>query len=85
MPAVEGKKLTAVTILTGKEASTNVKVGVYNEDGTAAVAGGTAIQLNKQNTEFSWTLTGTEVNTHYQLRVTSSHNAQLQKLVLVYE
>ena len=85
MPAVEGKKLTSVTILTGKGASTSVKVGVYNEAGTAAVAGGTAIQLDKKNTEFSWTLTDTEVNTHYQLRVTSSHNAQLQKLVLVYE
>jgi hypothetical protein len=85
MPAVEGKKLTSVTILTGKGASMKVNVGVYNEAGTAAVTGGTAIVLNKQNAEFSWTLTGTEVNTHYQLRVTSAHNAQLQKLVLVYE
>ena len=85
MPAIEGKKLTSVTILTGKQASTSVKVGVYNEAGTAAVSGGTAMTLNKQNAEFTWTLTGTEVNTHYQLRVTSAHNAQLQKLTLVYE
>lgn len=85
MPAIEGKKLTKVTILTGKSASTNVKVGVYNEAGNAAVSGGTAIQLNKQNAEFSWTLSDTANNTKYQLRVTSSHNAQLQKLTLVYE
>lgn len=28
---------------------------------------------------------GTENNTHYQLRVCSNHNAQLQKLTLIYE
>ena len=85
MPVVEGKKLTSVTILTGKNASTKVNVGVYTEDGKTAVDGGKSIVLNKQNAEFSWTLTNTEINTHYQLRVTSAHNAQLQKLTLVYE
>ena len=85
MPAVEGKKLTSVTILTGVGASTKVNVGVYDENGTAPVAGGEAIVLNAQDAEFSWTLTGTEVNTHYQLRVTSAHNAQFQKLTLIYE
>ena len=85
MPAVAGKKLTKVTILTGKNASVNVMVGVYNEAGTAAVAGGEAIKLATQNAEFSWNLTGTEAGAKYQLRVTSAHNAQFQKLVLVYE
>lgn len=85
MPAVEGKKLTKVTILTGKNASTSVKVGVYNEAGTSAVSGGTAKTLGTKNAEFAWTLTGTANNTKYQLRVTSAHNAQLQKLTLVYE
>ena len=85
MPAVEGKKLTKVTILTGKGASTKVNMGVYNEAGTSAVSGGTAKTLSAQNSEFSWTLTGTANNTKYQLRVTSEHNAQLQKLTLVYE
>ncbi len=85
MPALEGKKLTSVHILTGVGASTSVNVGVYDENGTAPVAGGEAIVLDKQNAEFSWTLTGTEVNTHYQLRVTSAHNAQLQTLTLIYE
>ena len=85
MPAVEGKKLTQVHILTGKNASTSVMVGVYNEDGTAAVKGGEDIRLNEKNGEFSWILTETEVNTHYQLRVTSAHNAQFQTLKCVYE
>lgn len=85
MPAVEGKRLTSVTILTGKNASTNVKVGVYTEDGKTAVDGGESIMLNKQNAEFNWTLTNTEVNTHYQLRVTSAYNAQLQQLTLIYK
>lgn len=85
MPAVPGKKLTSVTILTGKGASKSVQVGVYTADGKAAVSGGAAKTLNAQDAEFTWTLTGTEVNTHYQLRVTSGHNAQLQTLTLIYE
>ena len=85
MPAVEGKKLTSVKILTGVGASTKVNVGVYDENGTAAVSGGDAKVLDAQDAEFTWTLSGTEVNTHYQLRVTSAHNAQLQKLTLIYE
>ena len=62
-----------------------MNVGIYKEDGSEAVGGGDAKVLNAQNSEFSWTLTGTENNTHYQLRVCSDHNAQLQKLTLVYE
>ena len=85
LPAIEGKKLTKVTILTGKGASTSVKVGVYDETGTTEVSGGEAMQLNATNSEFSWNLSGTAENTHYQLRVTSKHNAQLQTLTLKYE
>lgn len=83
-PAVDGKKLTKVTILTGKNCSTSVKVGVYNESGDAVVSGGDAKQFAK-NTEFIWNLSGTEVGKRYQLRVTSAHNAQLQTLTLQYE
>lgn len=85
MPAVDGKKLSKVTILTGKNASVSVKVGVYNAEGTTAVTGGSAITLSAKDAEFSWTLTDTEVGAQYQLRVTSAHNAQLQKLTLIYE
>ncbi|MBQ7811311.1 MAG: BACON domain-containing protein [Bacteroidales bacterium] len=85
MPAVEGKKLAKVIILTGKNASVKVQVGVYNADGTSAVEGGEAKTLSEKNAEFSYTLTGTDVNTNYQFRVVSAHNAQFQKLTLVYE
>lgn len=85
MPAVNGMKLTSVTILTGKGASTSVSVGVYNEEGTKAVSGGEAKVLNAKDAEFSWSLTGTEEGARYQLRVTSANNAQLQKLTLRYE
>ena len=85
MPSVEGRKLTSVTILTGAGASVSVNVGVFNAEGTAAVTGGEAMVLNAKGAEFSWTLTGTEVGARYQLRVTSAHNAQFQKLTLKYE
>ena len=85
MPAIEGKKLTSVKILTGIGASKNVSVGVYDANGEEAVAGGEAIVLAEQAGEFSWTLTGTEVNTHYQFRITNAYNAQLQTLTLIYE
>ena len=85
MPAIEGKSLTSVTILTGKGASTKVEVGVYKADGSAAVKGGEKILLNAQNSDFSWSLSETTPNTHYQLRVCSKHNAQFQKLTLKYQ
>lgn len=85
MPAVEGKSLSKVTILTGKSASVKVSVGVYDAAGTAAVSGGSEIILNAKDTEFSWTLAGTAANTSYQLRVCNANNAQLQKLTLIYE
>ena len=84
-PSVEGKALKSVTILTGKNASVSVNVGVYKEDGSAAVAGGEARVLNAKNTEFTYNLTGTEAGARYQFRVTSAHNAQFQKLTLKYE
>jgi hypothetical protein len=85
MPSVEGRRLTSVTILTGKSASVKVNVGVFNEGGTAAVVGGEAKVLDAQDAEFTWTLTGTEVEARYQLRITTDNNAQLQKLTLKYE
>ena len=62
-----------------------MQVGVYDAEGTAAVAGGEAKTLSEKNAEFAYTLTNTEVNTNYQFRVVSAHNAQFQKLTLVYE
>lgn len=85
LPAVSGKKLTNVTILTGKGASTKVQVGVYNADGSSVVAGGEVMTLSAQNEEFTWEVTGAEAGANCQLRVVSAHNAQLQKLTLIYE
>ena len=65
-------------------ASTSVEVGVYTTE-DVVVSGGADIKLNQQNAEFSWNLAGTASNTAYRLKVTSKHNAQFQKLTLVYE
>ena len=85
MPAVAKKSLKKVTILTGKSASTKVQVGVYDAEGKSIIDGGAIKTLNSQDDEFSWELSGTTANTPYQLRVCSAHNAQFQKLTLVYE
>ena len=85
MPSIERRKLTSVTILTGKNSSVSVNVGVFNAEGSAAVSGGESKVLSAKDSEFSWNLTGTEVGARYQLRVTSAHNAQFQKLTLKYE
>lgn len=85
LPSVQDKRLSKITILTGKNASTSVMVGVYDEAGNEAVSGGEAIKLAEKNAEFSWTLANTEDGAKYQLRVCSKHNAQLQTLTLLYE
>lgn len=85
LPSVQDKRLSKITILTGKNASTSVMVGVYDEAGNEAVSGGEAIKLAEKNAEFSWTLANTEDGAKYQLRVCSEHNAQLQTLTLLYE
>lgn len=84
LPAVVDKRLQSVKILTGTGASTLVQVAVYDENGVQVVSGGEAKTLNAQGAEFSWALTGTDVNTRYQLRVVSAHNAQLQTLTCTY-
>ena len=85
MPAIEGKKLTQVRILTGKNASVRVTVGVYDAEGKAAVKGGEDKLLDTKNAEFGWALTESTNGTAYQLRVTNDNNAQFQKLTCVYE
>lgn len=83
-PAVADYKLKSITILTGANASTQVQVGVKDAAGNF-VGGGDAITLNAKATEFTYNLSGTAANTAYRLQVVSAHNAQAQKLVLVYE
>ena len=85
MPAIEGKKLTQVRILTGKNISVKVTVGVYDAEGKAAVKGGEDKLLDAKDAEFGWVLTESAANTAYQLRVVNEYNAQFQKLTCVYE
>jgi len=84
-PAIEGKTLKSVTIKTGTGASTSVQVGVYETDGSTVVAGGEVITLKTKDADFTYTLTGAKANTAYRMQVASAHNAQAQKLTLVYE
>ena len=85
LPSVEGKSLSWVLILTGKNASVAVQVGVYSEDGTIAVTGGEPIILNAKNSEFTYNLSDTEVGARYRFQIVNDKNAQFQKLTLIYE
>lgn len=84
LPAVEGKALKSVTMLAPSGASGKVTVGIYNEAGTEVVNGGAAVIPTKGDNTV-WTLTGTENNTSYQLRITNANNSQFQSLTLIYE
>lgn len=85
LPSVKGKSLSWVLILTGKNASVAVQVGVYSEDGTTAVTGGEPITLDAKNSEFTYNLSGTETDARYRFQVVNDKNAQFQKLTLIYE
>ena len=85
LPSVEGKSLSWVLILTGKNASVAVEVGVYSEDGTIAVTGGEPIILNAKNSVFTYNLSDTEVGARYRFQIVNDKNAQFQKLTLIYE
>lgn len=85
LPAVSGKKLVKVVAVSRDGASTNVVVGIADTDGNA-VAGGEAIKWSN-TTDFTYTysLSGTSVNTPYRVVVTNKYNAQFTKLELIYE
>lgn len=84
LPAVEGKALKSVTMLAPSGASGKVTVGIYNAEGTEVVDGGAAV-IPAKGDNTVWNLTGTEVNTSYQLRITNANNSQFQTLTLIYE
>lgn len=84
LPAVEGKALKSVTMFAPGGASGKVTVGIYNAEGTEVVDGGTAV-IPAKGDNTVWNLTGTEVNTSYQLRITNANNSQFQTLTLIYE
>lgn len=83
MPAIEGKSLTKVSVLTGNNASSKVTIGIYDVD-DKLVDGGADINTGKGTTH-EWTLSGTAANTIYRIKVTNKNNAQFQTITLVYE
>lgn len=84
LPAVPGKKLTQVTLLSGGR-NTCEAAAIYMSDGLGIVTGGDAPADGMgKNKETVWNLGGTQSNTSYQLRVCSDANLQIQKLILIY-
>lgn len=85
LPAVSGKKLVKVVAVSRDGASTNVTVGIADTN-NGTVAGGEAVKWdNKTDFTYTYSLTGTSVNTAYRVLVTNKYNAQFTKLELVYE
>ena len=83
LPAIAGKKLVGAEVTTSASASVSAKGTIYKES-SAQTAVSNTVALNQKSSKFSWTLTGTEVNTMYYI-VISSANAQFVELVLTYE
>ena len=82
---MSGKKLVKVVAVSRSGASTNVIVGIADTDNNI-VAGGEAVKWdNKTDFTYTYSLTGTSVNTAYRVLVTNKYNAQFTKLELVYE
>ncbi|MCR5561631.1 MAG: hypothetical protein K6F58_07455 [Bacteroidales bacterium] len=81
LPAVEGKKLTLVEFLTGKNASENVIADLYTSAGSALNKN--TAKLKKGST-YTWELEG-EVNAKYRIQITNAYNAQFQTIKLKYE
>lgn len=85
LPAVSGKKLVKVVAVSRDGASPNVVVGIADTN-NGTVAGGEAVKWdNKTDFTYTYSLTGTSVNTAYRVLVTNKYNAQFTKLELVYE
>ena len=83
LPAIEGKKLTKVEFHTAANASSKVTASIYSADGQTVVY--SATDALAKDTDFSWTLTGTAVNTGYRFQITNANNFQFASLKLIYE
>lgn len=85
LPAIEGYKLSSVTVKATSGGSENVSVAVTS--GTTAVSGGDAWQYVKDGSK-TFTLASTAANTAYSLYIlgtgTSTYNSQFAGLELVY-
>lgn len=85
LPAVSGKKLVKVVAVSRVGSFASVIVGIADANNNI-VAGGEAVKWdNKTDFTYTYSLTGTSVNTAYRVLVTNKYNAQFTKLELVYE
>ncbi len=75
LPVVDFK-VGKITVMTGANAGTSVKVKLMN--GTTLIE---EKALNAKGAEFTWTLTGQEAGASYQL-LTSNKNAQYQYIIM---
>ena len=83
LPAIEGKKLTKVEFHTAVNASSKVTASIYSADGETVIYSVT--DALAKDTDFSWPLTGTAVNTAYRFQITNANNFQFGSLKLIYE
>lgn len=86
LPAVSDKALTKVVCTVPEGASGAVQVGVYDA-ANQPVSGGEAITWEKSGSgyrTYTYTLSGTAVNTSYRLYVNNAYNSQLAQLELYY-
>ena len=83
LPTVAGKKLTKVVATSSSGCSQSVNVAVTTTSGDA-VTGGTGQVWTTRSADYTYELSGTAVETVYQLKVTAA-NCQTTKLVLTYE
>ena len=85
LPSIADKRLVKVTATTRKGASTAVTVGIVDQNNTP-VTGGDIIQWNKTDDyDYTYSLSGTSINTKYRFYVGTNKNAQFTKWELVYE
>lgn len=85
-PAVADKALTKVVCIVPEGASGAVQVGVFDAN-DQPVNGGEVITWTKSGAgyrTYTYTLSGTAVNTSYRLYINSAQNSQLAQLELYY-
>ena len=84
-PAISGKKLTRVGIISGTE-STHGNPAICPADSSTPVTGGEAHPGSFTTDEwYEWNLSGTTVNTAYRIYLTTDKSIAIRRLTLTYE
>lgn len=84
LPVFSDMKLVKAELSNAANTSKLLKVGIYDVDATAAIAGGEDQTWSTTSSTYTYNLTDTEVNTQYIL-YNDGKNAQYSKIVLYYE